>query len=75
MNAIAPGPTDTPGFNKMGDSPEQAETLKSTFAKQVPLGRLASSDEVADWIVALADPGVTWITGQVFSVDGGMSLT
>ena len=37
--------------------------------------RRASTDEIVHWIVALADPSVTWMTGQVLSIDGGMSLT
>lgn len=75
VNAIAPGPTETPGFEKMGLAPDQLAAVKASFVKQVPLGRMASTDEIARWIVLLADPTVTWITGQVFSVDGGMSLT
>lgn len=75
VNAIAPGPTETPGFEKMGLPPEQVQAVKAAFTRQVPLGRMASTEEIARWILALADPTVTWITGQVFSVDGGMSLT
>ena len=75
VNAIAPGPTETPGFDKAGLSPEQVAAVKASFVKQVPLGRMASTEEVSRWIVSLADPTVTWITGQVLSVDGGMSLT
>ena len=41
----------------------------------VPLGRMATSGEIARWIVAIADPGVTWVTGQVLGIDGGMSLS
>jgi NAD(P)-dependent dehydrogenase (short-subunit alcohol dehydrogenase family) len=74
VNAIAPGPTDTPAFGKLGVTPEGIAALKGAFVKQVPLGRLATSDEVAKWMVALSAPSVTWITGQVLSVDGGMSL-
>jgi NAD(P)-dependent dehydrogenase (short-subunit alcohol dehydrogenase family) len=75
VNAIAPGPTETPGFEKGGLSPEQITAVKADFVKQVPLGRMASTEEVSRWIVSLADPTVTWLTGQVLSVDGGMSLT
>lgn len=75
VNAIAPGPTETPVFDKLGLPPEGVVAVKASFVKQVPLGRMASIEEVAHWIVALADPGVTWITGQIISVDGGMSLT
>jgi NAD(P)-dependent dehydrogenase (short-subunit alcohol dehydrogenase family) len=48
------------------------ETSVALFIEAaVPLGRMASTEEVCRWIVSLADPTVTWITGQVISVDGG----
>ena len=49
--------------------------VKAELTKQVPLGRMASVDEVARWIVAVADPSVTWMTGAIVAIDGGMSLT
>jgi len=75
VNAIAPGPIDTPGFEKSGIPPEALPAVKEAFVKQVPLGRMGSSEEVARWVVAIADPSTTWLTGQVLSIDGGMSLT
>jgi NAD(P)-dependent dehydrogenase (short-subunit alcohol dehydrogenase family) len=75
VNAIAPGPTDTPVFEKLGVPKEAIGAVKAQFVKQVPLGRIATTDEIVHWIVALADPSVTWVTGQVLSIDGGMSLT
>jgi len=75
VNAIAPGPTDTPVFEKLGLPKEAISAAKAQFVKHVPLGRIASTDEIVHWIVALADPSVTWVTGQVLSIDGGMSLT
>lgn len=75
VNAIAPGPTETPVFDKVGLPPEMVPQVKASFVKQVPLGRLATTEEIARWIVAISDPAVTWVTGQVLSIDGGMSLT
>ncbi len=75
VNAIAPGPVDTPGFEKSEIPPAELPVVKEAFRKQVPLGRMGSTEEVACWVVAIADPNVTWVTGQVLSVDGGMSLT
>jgi NAD(P)-dependent dehydrogenase (short-subunit alcohol dehydrogenase family) len=75
VNAIAPGPTETPGLGKLGAPPEALPQLKQAILKQVPLGRMASSREIAQWIVSISDPGVTWVTGQVLGIDGGMSLT
>ena len=74
VNAVAPGPTETHGFEKGGMSPEEVHAIKDDLVRHVPLGRMASTDEIARWILALADPGVTWVTGAVFSVDGGMGL-
>jgi len=75
VNAIAPGPVDTPGFEKSDIPPSELPAVKESFRKQVPLGRLGTEAEVARWVVAVAAPSATWITGQVLSVDGGMSLT
>jgi len=75
VNAVAPGPTDTPGFDKMGLPPEGVAAAKSAFLSQVPLGRMAAPEEIARWLVALADPGAAWVTGALLAVDGGMSLT
>ena len=75
VNAIAPGPTETPGFDKMGVPSDQVAAVKAEFVKQVPLERMGTAEEVARWIVALADPSATWVTGQVLSIDGGMTLT
>jgi NAD(P)-dependent dehydrogenase (short-subunit alcohol dehydrogenase family) len=75
VNMIAPGPTDTPVFEKLGFPAEAVDAVKAQFVKQVPLGRLASAGEVARWVVSISEPTVTWVTGQVLSIDGGMSLT
>lgn len=74
VNAIAPGPTDTPVFAKLGLG-EGTQGVKDAFVSQTPLGRMASSEEMAKWIVAIAEPAASFVTGQIWSVDGGMSLT
>ncbi len=75
VNAIAPGPVDTPGFDKSGLPVAEVSAMKEALRKQLPLGRMGSGEEVARWVVAIADPSTTWVTGQVLSVDGGLSLT
>lgn len=75
VNGLAPGPTETPGFDKLPIPSQAVPQVKAQFTAQVPLGRMASPDEVAHWIVAMADPGVTWMTGEILRIDGGMSLT
>lgn len=69
VNAIAPGPIETAGFKKL------APELQRAFVGQAPLGRAGTEAEIAHWVVAVADPSVTWVTGQVLSIDGGMSLS
>jgi NAD(P)-dependent dehydrogenase (short-subunit alcohol dehydrogenase family) len=71
VNAVSPGPTETAGIARLG----MPEGMIAQVAKTIPLGRIANSDEVAHWIVALADPSVTWLTGQVLGVDGGVSVS
>jgi NAD(P)-dependent dehydrogenase (short-subunit alcohol dehydrogenase family) len=75
VNTVAPGPTDTPVFSKLGAPPEAIPSIKESFIKHVPLGRIGTIQEVVHWLLAVADPAVTWMTGQVISIDGGMSLT
>lgn len=75
VNAVAPGPTETPGFGKMGLPAEALPAAKAEFVKQVPLGRIANPAEISRWVVALADPAALWVTGAVMAIDGGMSLT
>ncbi|HEY3803729.1 MAG TPA: SDR family oxidoreductase [Kofleriaceae bacterium] len=74
VNAIAPGPTETAGFAKLAPSAEMLPVVRDAFVKNVPLGRMASPAEVARWIVTLADPANTWMTGEILAIDGGMSL-
>jgi NAD(P)-dependent dehydrogenase (short-subunit alcohol dehydrogenase family) len=75
VNAIAPGGTLTPGLGKLGVPAEALPQLQAAILKQLPLGRMGTPGEVARWILQVADPSVTWLTGQVLGIDGGMSLT
>src|SRR5262249_27165887 len=75
VNAIAPGPVDTPGFDKSEIPAAGLPAVKESIKKQVPPGRTRTRPGVARVVVAIADPSTTWVTGQILSVDGGMSLT
>ena len=75
VNAVAPGPTETPGIDQLPIPAELVPAVKASFTAQIPLGRWASADEIARWIVAVADPAASWMTGHVLAIDGGMSLT
>jgi NAD(P)-dependent dehydrogenase (short-subunit alcohol dehydrogenase family) len=69
VNAVAPGPTDTGMLTRFTGTAEN----KAALAKQVPLGRLGLSEEVAHGIVFIASDEARFITGHVLNVDGGHS--
>lgn len=76
VNAVAAGPTESGALTgMMGLSPEQAASLKKQERAQIPLGRRGIPDDIASWIVRLADPEAAWMTGQVIEVDGGLGLS
>lgn len=76
VNAVAAGPTETGALTgMMGLSPEQAQAVKERARERIPLGRRGIPEEVARWIVALADPASEWVTGQVITVDGGLGIS
>ncbi|WP_181702109.1 SDR family NAD(P)-dependent oxidoreductase [Chthonobacter albigriseus] len=70
VNAVAPGPTDTPllAFDAMTDEQKALELTQ-------PLGRLGRPSEIADAVVFLAGPGATFITGHTLAVNGGAAMT
>lgn len=75
VNAVAPGPTATPGTARLPFPKEMLEAARAQIISALPLGRIGTSEEVAHWIVQLAAPNVTWVTGQVIGVDGGLVAT
>jgi 3-oxoacyl-[acyl-carrier protein] reductase len=67
VNAVAPGPTDTQMLSAEAISSEQLGQEISS----VPLGRIASTAEIAAAVAFLAGPGATYFTGQCISPSGG----
>jgi NAD(P)-dependent dehydrogenase (short-subunit alcohol dehydrogenase family) len=74
VNTVAPGPTETQILAQSGLTAEAIEAIKADEVRHIPLGRHGHPDDVARWIVTLADPAADWITGQVITVDGGLDL-
>lgn len=68
VNCVCPGPTDTPLFQA------QDEKLKEALIKAIPFRRLARPDEVAAPALFFASPDASFITGQVLSVSGGLTM-
>ena len=73
VNAISPGPIETPGFDKPGGTREQIDKFKANAIAAVPLGRMGTPDEVANAAVFLASDDSSYITGIDLFVDGGMA--
>ncbi|TDD35711.1 SDR family oxidoreductase [Nonomuraea terrae] len=74
VNAVAPGPTESEALAAAGLPDAVVEQIKQDESARIPLGRRGAPEEVAAWIVHLADPAATWITGQILTVDGGLEL-
>ena len=69
-NAVAPGFVDTELTQRNNDPASIAQ-----ITERIPVGRLASPEEVAEAVAFLASPSNTYITGQILAVDGGWSCT
>jgi NAD(P)-dependent dehydrogenase (short-subunit alcohol dehydrogenase family) len=74
VNAVSPGPIDTPGlsagFSALGISEAQ---IKTNLAAAIPLGRMGGPDEVAKAVLFLGSNDSSFITGIELFVDGGMA--
>ena len=68
VNCVCPGPTDTPLMAAVPDN------IKEAFARVTPMRRLARPSEVADAILVFAGPQSQFVTGQVLSVSGGLTM-
>ena len=73
-NAIAPGTVDTPSLGERINSYADPVQARKDFVARQPMGRLAQADEIAPVIVYLASDESVFASGQVFSVDGGMTI-
>ncbi|GHO46752.1 SDR family NAD(P)-dependent oxidoreductase [Ktedonospora formicarum] len=71
VNAISPGPTNTPGLNGLAKNEEERRHLLAHFADMVPLGRLGDPDETAKAVLFLASDESSFVNGIELFVDGG----
>ena len=73
-NGIAPGTVDTPSLgDRINAFADPVEARKMFIARQ-PMGRLAKAEEIAPIVIFLASDESVFATGQIYSVDGGMTI-
>jgi 2-hydroxycyclohexanecarboxyl-CoA dehydrogenase len=68
VNCVCPGPTDTPLLAAVPDK------IRDAFVRVTPMQRLARPDEVADAVVFFSSDATSFVTGQVLSVSGGLTM-
>jgi 2-hydroxycyclohexanecarboxyl-CoA dehydrogenase len=68
VNCVCPGPTNTPLLHSV------PEKLRASLEKAIPFRRLAEPEEIADAILFFASDQARYITGQVLSVNGGLTM-
>jgi len=74
INVVCPGPTDTALFRDFAGEGERGEKLKAALTRAIPFGRLGKPDDVPGAICFLASDDAAFITGQVLSVSGGLTM-
>jgi NAD(P)-dependent dehydrogenase (short-subunit alcohol dehydrogenase family) len=72
VNAVAPGPIETPIFGRMGLGQQEIDDFTKGIAAKVPMGRMGQPEEVAGAVAFLASKDASYITGVELNVDGGM---
>jgi 2-keto-3-deoxy-L-fuconate dehydrogenase len=73
-NAIAPGTVDTPSLHERINAQADPVEARKAFIARQPMGRLAKPEEIAPIVVFLASDESAFATGNVYSVDGGMTI-
>lgn len=74
INAVSPGPVDTPLYDKLGIPDAYREQLNKDIIATIPFGRFGTPQEVASVVLYLASDESRWTIGSEIIVDGGRSL-
>lgn len=74
INAVCPGPTDTPLFRDFAGEGEFGEKLRAGLQRAIPMKRLGKPEDVPGIVAFLASEDANFITGQVISVSGGLTM-
>lgn len=74
VNVVCPGPTDTALFAEYKEGAGDPVKLKEAFRRSIPLGRIGQPDDLPGAILFFASDDAGYITGQVLSVSGGLTM-
>lgn len=74
VNAVNPGPVETPIFGKTGMPEEQLNGFAQAVKNRVPLKRFGKPEDIANMVSFLASDDATFITGGEYNVDGGINV-
>ena len=74
VNVVCPGPTDTALFADYKEGAGNPEKLEEAFRRSIPLGRIGQPDDLPGAILFFASDDAAFVTGQVLSVSGGLTM-
>ena len=74
VNVVCPGPTDTALFADYKEGAGNPEKLMEAFTRSIPLGRIGQPDDLPGAILFFASEDAAFVTGQVLSVSGGLTM-
>ena len=73
VNAVSPGPIETPIFKNLASTEKEITEIKAGFTSGVPMGRMGTADEIAKAVVFLGSEDSSYVTGIELFVDGGLA--
>lgn len=73
VNAVSPGPVDTPGLRGLVQDEKEARQFQALLESTIPLGRLGDPNEIAKVVLFLASDDSSFVTGTELFVDGGQA--
>jgi 2-hydroxycyclohexanecarboxyl-CoA dehydrogenase len=74
LNVVCPGPTETPLLAALTGAGDQGAKVHEGLKRAIPLGRLGQPEDIAGIVAFLASDEAAYITGQVISVSGGLTM-
>ncbi len=74
VNAVCPGPVNTPVFGKLGLPEEALQQMLGAVEQRIPLKRFGTSEEIAKLVAFISSDDASFITGSEYVIDGGINL-